>query len=188
MPPKQKISKEAILQAAFDLVREQGHDCLNARSVASLLNCSVQPIFSCYKNMADLRTDVFSKVENFHADYFSEIKGGADFFFNVGMAYIDFASKEPNLFRMLFMSNGFSGKNLNAFVKDDCNEHLSGAIPAAFDRDSEETNRMFTDMWLYTHGIASMLVSNQSSMERYEIETLVRNMFILLTDKKGVIS
>jgi hypothetical protein len=186
MPPKQKISKEAILQAAFDLVREQGHNSLNARSVANLLNCSVQPIFSCYTNMADLRTDVFSKVENFHADYFNGVKIDDDLFFNIGMAYIDFALEEPNLFRMLFMSNGFSGKSLNAFVKDDCNEHLSAGIPVAFDRDSEETNKMFTDMWLYAHGIASMLVSNQSSMERSEIETMVRSMFTLLTNKKGV--
>jgi hypothetical protein len=40
---------------------------------------------------------------------------------------------------------------------------------------------MFTDMWLYAHGIASMLVENQLSIERTEIEAMVRHMFLLLT-------
>ena len=46
MPPKVKITKEDIINAAVSLVRENGADALNARTVASLLGCSTQPVFS----------------------------------------------------------------------------------------------------------------------------------------------
>ena len=42
--PKQKITKEMILDAAFTLLRTKGHEAVNARSIASQAGCSVQPI------------------------------------------------------------------------------------------------------------------------------------------------
>jgi hypothetical protein len=39
---------------------------------------------------------------------------------------------------------------------------------------------MFFDMWLYAHGIASVLVGNQLQINRNEIECKVRQMAALL--------
>ena len=48
MPPKVKITKEDIANAALEIVRENGVSALNARAVALKLNSSTQPIFSNY--------------------------------------------------------------------------------------------------------------------------------------------
>ena len=40
MPPKAKITKDMILNAAFEVARETGADHINARTVAKKLNCS----------------------------------------------------------------------------------------------------------------------------------------------------
>ncbi len=184
MPPKQKVSREDIQQAAFQLTREQGMEVLNARNLAQYMHCSTQPIFSYYKNMADLKTDVFNMANIYHSNYFNKTALDENFFLNIGLVYIDFALEEPNLFRLLFMSGGFSGKKLNEFVTEDCNEYVAGGIPKTIDRNSDSANKMFTDMWLYAHGIASMLVTNQLRIERDEIEAMVRNMFCLLTGEK----
>ena len=172
MPPSQKITKDDILQAAFNLVRESGPESLNARSIAKALNCSTQPVFSCYANMADLKADVFALADQYHTDYFNRVEAGEDFFLNIGMAYVDFALEEPNLFRLLFMSDGFNGR-LNELVMCDCSDHLTRSMPSFIDRHSDATNAVFTDMWLYMHGISTMLVMNQLEVSRDEIREMI---------------
>jgi len=99
------------------------------------------------------------------------------------MAYIDFALEEPNLFRMLFMSYGFSGRKLTEFFEGEfegCTDQLYDTIAEVYDTEAPESNRMFIDIWLYAHGIASMLVTNQLPTPRSEIESMVENMYSLL--------
>ena len=47
MPPKVKVKKEDVINAAVDIVRCSGAQAINARTIASALNCSTQPVFSC---------------------------------------------------------------------------------------------------------------------------------------------
>ena len=183
MSPKQKFTKEDILNTAFKLVREQGLENLNARNIAKMLNSSTQPVFSYYENMADLKADLFAMVSRFHAGYLNKIETDKNLFFNIGMAYIDFALEEPNLFKMLFMSQGFKGKKLTEFFHGDCDgccENLEKAIAKKYNNDSPESLRLFTDIWLYAHGIASMLAANQLPTPRSEIESMLNNVYGLL--------
>jgi len=174
------------------LVREQGIENLNARNIAKMLNSSTQPVFSYYENMADLKTDLLALVSSYHSGIFKKIEDDEDMMLNVGMAYVDFALEEPNLFRMLFMSDGFSGRKLTELFEEhpddffkDCPQNIEQAIAKKYDMDSPETNRIFYDIWLYAHGIASMLVANQMPTPRIEIEAMIRNMYnLLLTQAK----
>ena len=58
MPPKVRISKKDIVTAAVALVRKDGVQAINARNIASALNCSTQPVFSNFATMDDLRNAV----------------------------------------------------------------------------------------------------------------------------------
>ena len=51
MPPKAKVTREMILDAAFDLVRAQGQETLNVRALAKALRCSTQPILYNFATM-----------------------------------------------------------------------------------------------------------------------------------------
>ena len=55
MPPKAKITKEMILNTVLEITRKTGFETVNARSIASRLQCSTRPIFTCYKNMDELK-------------------------------------------------------------------------------------------------------------------------------------
>ena len=72
MARKEQISKQMILDGAFELVREQGIEMLTARKLAERLNCSTQPIFRVYENMDALKRDLFFMG----ADMFSEYMKG----------------------------------------------------------------------------------------------------------------
>lgn len=44
MPPKVKITKEMIIDAAFEIARSEGAENINARTVSKKLGCSTQPV------------------------------------------------------------------------------------------------------------------------------------------------
>jgi len=191
MPPKQKFSKEEVLQAAFQLVRERGIENLNARNIAKMLNSSTQPVFSYYKNMADLKADLFALANECSNGYYFRVKTDENLLVNVGMACIDFAIDEPNLFRMMYLSQNFTGKKLTeffSFFDDDpdecCGTELENAINNAFDTTKPETMQMLLDVWLYAHGIASMLALNQLPTPRNEIEAMLENMYSKISGNK----
>ena len=52
--PKQKITKEMVVDAAFELAREGGMERVQVKPIAARLGCSVQPIYSYCRNMEGL--------------------------------------------------------------------------------------------------------------------------------------
>lgn len=69
MPPKTKVSKEEILSAAVELVRQNGENALNARNIARNLGCSTQPIFSNFIGMDELRAAVKERANILYQNY-----------------------------------------------------------------------------------------------------------------------
>ena len=57
MARKEQITKQMILDGAFDLVRTQGIEMLTARKLAAHISCSTQPIFRVYTNMEELSNE-----------------------------------------------------------------------------------------------------------------------------------
>ena len=55
MPKKTTTTKEAIVEGAFQLVREKGHEFLTARNLAAFLGCSTQPVMYQFPNLELLK-------------------------------------------------------------------------------------------------------------------------------------
>ena len=105
MPPKIKVTKDEILDAAIDIVRQNGPAAINARTVAKALNCSTQPVFSNFATMEALRQGVRDRAEQICAEYLrrEEESGKYPVYKANGMAYIRFAKEERELFKLLYM-------------------------------------------------------------------------------------
>ncbi|OPX45094.1 hypothetical protein CLHUN_09810 [Ruminiclostridium hungatei] len=177
MPPKIKIFKENIIEAAFTLTRERGWEYINARSLALQLACSTQPIFRVYKDMAELKRDLFSYAEGFYNEYIQGRINPDNIFLSIGMAYISFAKEEPNLFRMIFMNNHFKVNNFIEMTDGDENAMIAAGIAAANNIGIEDARLLYAETWLFTHGIASMLVTNSCAFQEKETEQMLRNAF-----------
>ena len=54
MARKESITKDQLLEVAFELVKDEGIENLTARKLASKAGCSTQPIFRIYKNREGL--------------------------------------------------------------------------------------------------------------------------------------
>ena len=105
MPRKFMFTREEILTAALDLVREKGITAVTARGLGEKLGSSSKPIFSLFENMEDVLNAVMEVADEVYQKYLKEdmAKGEYPPYKASGMAYIRFAKEEKELFKLLFM-------------------------------------------------------------------------------------
>ena len=99
MPPRVKVSKEDVITACLNMVRECGADALNARALATYIGCSTQPIFSNYSSMTELKQEVLKAADSIYQDFLRrEMESGQYPPYKAsGIGYIRFAKEENYL-------------------------------------------------------------------------------------------
>lgn len=178
MPPKVKITEDAILEASVQLIREHGFECFNARDLAKNLNCSTQPIFWKFKNMDELKKASYKKVEEIYNQYMIDGMRESNSFRGMGLAYINFARHEKNLFKLLFMSDSIEVKSVFEMIEGDDNLEIIQMISKMTELNKENSKQLYINIWLVTHGIASMFATNSCNFTDTEIETILEDSFI----------
>lgn len=159
MPPKAKIKREEIIAKAFDILRVEGFEPITARRLANELDCSTQPIYYIFDNMEDLKKELYVKAKKYFEQCVMDMKDKANpelDFLEMGLAYIKYAKKEHHVFMFLCMGNNFA---LNEIA-----ELTSGA------KLSKEQADIFLNMWIYTHGIACIIMNNEVPIQEEEIK------------------
>ena len=160
MPPKAKVTKDMIIDAAFHVVREAGVENMNARTVAKELKCSTQPVMYHFETMEELKRDVYAKADRFHTEYLISIKSPREgTLLGIGLNYIRFAMEEPWLFRFLFQS-GFAGNSLLEMIGSEGLIPVLSAMQEAMETSMEQTKKVFLTIALFAHGYASIIANN----------------------------
>lgn len=160
MPRTVSISKQAIIDASIDLIRESGHEAFNARALAKRIGCSTQPIFSNFKNMEDLLENVLkATLDIYNAFVADSIRSGESepAYKANGRAYIRFAMEERNLFKLLFMRDRTAEPN---HVEESTFYDVLPLIMKGTGLDRERAALFHFAMWSVVHGIASMVVTS----------------------------
>lgn len=158
MPPKVKITKEDIINTALELVRTKGEQSVNARNIASALNCSTQPVFSNFATMDDLRLALLEKINSLCREFMKneEQKGEFPSYKANGMAYIRFANEEKELFKLLYMRDR-RGEDVPESTHVD--EEMERVVRNNTGLDEETATLFHLEMWAFVHGIASMFAT-----------------------------
>lgn len=159
MPPKFRFTKEEITNAALSITRKNGLSGLTARSLAAELNCSVKPIFGLFENMEAVQQEVYSAAYNLYRNYLQEdmSKGKYPPYKASGMAYIRFAKEERELFKLLFMRDR-SQENTEENREEV--KPLLELIQRNLGLCEEDAYLFHIEMWLYVHGIATMIATS----------------------------
>lgn len=176
MAPKVKVTKEQILAAALEVVREQGAAALNARSVAKRLNCSTQPIFSNYATMEALRAEVLGAAKHlYEACLEAGMRDPAYPPYKAsGIAYIRFARRERELFKLLFMRDR-SGEEIREERAEV--EELLLLIAANTGLDLDAAYRFHIGMWVYVHGIAAMIATSYLPWDEETVSAMLTDAY-----------
>lgn len=178
MPPKPTVSRDDILSAAISLIREHGSDSVNARSIASVLNCSTKPLFRVYENMEKLKDDVYGKALEFYDSFLKNNEiDESDVFLSVGKNYIQFADKEKELFKCIFLSNNMQFRSLDELTNLPDTRDLVEYLAFSTGLHEKAARDLFLELWLLVHGIATMFATNPCALDDQEIERLLINAF-----------
>ena len=174
MPPKPKYTREEITDAAVALVREKGEAALTARELGSRLGTTSTPIFTAFKNMEEVKESVLLKSKELFLKYREEeiAKNEVPRYKAIGIGYIRFAAEEKNLFRLLFMRDR---TNESCGIDNEFDSDVLSTVEIQTGLPDEQINIFHTEMWLFTHGIATMLATSYFSWTPEQIG-------ILLTD------
>jgi len=174
MPPKTKYTKDEIAKEALEIIRENGYDSLNARSLASRLKISTMPLFHSYENMEEIKKAAVQMGVERYNKYMSDAMSSDEPFKNVGKAYISFAQEEPELFRMFFMTP--TSKIAGLSDTDPNTEKVTHIVSEMLDGNRDAGGRLLFEMWIFVHGIAALSVTGKrvfTDEERAEITSSV---------------
>ena len=153
------FTREQIVAAALEVTRKNGITGLTARGLAAELGSSAKPIFGLFQNMEEVQREVVSAANTLYQSYIK--KGMADSKFPPykasGIAYIQFAKEEKELFKLLFMRDRTDEK-----IEENREEirPILDLIMKNLGIDENEAYFFHLELWLYVHGIATMIATN----------------------------
>ncbi len=163
MPPKAKFEKEEIIEAALTLVRREGFSALTARALAGELGSSPRPIFTVFQSMEEVQDEVLKAAREHYNGYVRKglAKTDGPRFKGVGEQYIRFAVEEPKLFALLFMREQGGQPDIDNIlpVIDENYEEILSSIVEGYGISGADAGRLYEHLWIYTHGIATLLAT-----------------------------
>ena len=173
MPPKVKISKECIIDTAIEMIKN-GEE-INARSVAQKLNCSTQPVFSNFKTMEELKDSILKKCQEIYDNFTKEQieKNEYPIYKIFGMSYIEFAKKEKELFKLLYMRKVENNGQNESESFDKSVEIIQKNLGIS----KEKATIFHLEMWSFVHGIASMHATEFLEIENSLISKMITDVY-----------
>ena len=174
MPTKIRISKDMILDAAFEIVRKDGMEKLSNRELANKLKCSIRPIYYQFENVEEMQKELYMKIEQyFYKFILDNMVEEIPKYKQVGINYIKFAKKEKKLFQTLFMSD--TGLTPDAFVLKAGKDYkeIEKLIKISANLKEEEIKDFHTRMWIFCHGIATLVANGTVKLTDNQIQELL---------------
>lgn len=175
MPPKFKFTKDEIIAAALKIARRDGFDAVSARNIATELSSSSKPLFSIFENMDELKKETVKAAREVYNEYIEEGLKETPAFKGVGKKYIEFAKKEPALFHLLFMTaqdTKTDSMSTLPIIDSNFNKILL-SVQNAYGFDKANAERLYRHLWLYTHGIATLIATGVCNFSGDEISSML---------------
>lgn len=181
MPAPKKIEKEAIIDAALEVLRDGGFSAINARSVARKLGCSTQPIYVSFKSMEKLKTALTERAVQMHTqrvrDSLRAHEGNDSRYSSYGMGFVKFAAEEKQLFRWLYLE----GQQLGPYQNDVLMSEVIAVIVEEFGYSEDIARRFHQDMIYFSYGLAILANTDHLHLSEHALREAFRREFRALT-------
>ena len=177
MPAVRKVSREEIVDAALDVLRDGGFSAVNARSVARKLGCSTQPIYFSFQNMDELKAALTERAIQLHErrvrDSLRAHEGTDSRYSSYGMGFVQFAAEEKQLFRWLYLEDGQPGPHQDDVLLLE----VLGVIAEEFGYSEDVARRFHQDMVYFTYGLAILANTDHLHLTEFELREAFRREF-----------
>lgn len=179
MPPKPKYTKEEITAAALAVVSRGGMDALTAKELGRELSTSASPIFTVFNSMQEVQDAVKLAAMQRFESYAHEPCDGMPLFKHVGMQMIRFAKEEPQLYRLIFMSQNSGARSFSDIyshlgpLADDC----LAALCREYELSPSAARMLFEHTWIFTFGIGALCAGGVCDLSSDEISAMLTRDF-----------
>lgn len=167
--PKQRITKEMVVDAAFELARSGGMEQVMIKNIADRLDCSVQPIYSYCRNMEGLRQEVMERVKKFVWEYAAARIDKEDLFRSTGRAYVQIAREEPYLFKLFILHRREGVCSLDDLYRSEASPETAEWISQRLHIGVEQAKELHLNMLIYTIGIGTIFAVTEPGISADEI-------------------
>ena len=166
--PKIKFTKNDILNAAYDVMKQNGIKHISARRIAEKFKGSTAPIYANFSTIDELKKEVIRMAEEKLNEYLYRDYTGRELF-DAAMGFVKFARDEKELFRAIFLdaAEGFSDlfdKTMRALLKEEI--VLKSFPKLSFTQAKDGIERL----WVHLFGYATLVfVSTNPENETNEV-------------------
>lgn len=186
MARKKTITRDQILDAAYDVVATEGFGRFTARNIAAKMKCSTQPIYLEFKNMQDLKFALIKKVHDYLGTTVFPVEHTGNRLIDLALNYIGFATAERRLYRAMYLEEYGGGKEMqefsyNYFTKTVTEDPQYAALS------EEEIESLHTGTWIVATGIAALMSSGIiNPTEEQIIQLMQESVDSILTRKEPI--
>jgi AcrR family transcriptional regulator len=165
MPPKKQLSKQQIIEKAFEMVQKEGYEALTARKLAQELHCSTQPIYQAFADMKELKIELINRAQERMVSYILDtLDNESPKPLAYILAYIRFAGEEKYLFQLIFTSGGLNLRTIDGL----------GINPIELD----------INMIIYANGMIMMLAYHTLEPDEEKLRDMLTRAYELFENKK----
>lgn len=184
--PKQKITKQMIVDAAFELARNYGMECVTVKAIAAQLGCSGQPIYSYCENMKELRRDVAQRAKQFIWEYIAARQCNDDIFASTGRAYVHLAKEEPHIFKIFILHERENICSMEQLFQEETEQGMNAKISTELGFTEQQAKELYLNMIIYTIGIGTIFaVTSIPPEEIFDRQKDAYNAFVNFLTEKG---
>lgn len=170
MPPKQRITREMILEKSFTMFCQEGMEYINARSVAKALSCSTQPIFSYFSGMEELKDALEEKAREMFRETIVQAMADESPIRASFLAYFRFAQSQPCLFRQMYLVDGCAQNEKMAALRDELIAALNETAAQKMNLSQEAVDVLCSKLWIYAHGYAALASMKMLPLSMEDVE------------------
>lgn len=178
MAPKNKFTKNEMVEAAMRVVRAKGIDGLTAKTMADELGTSTQPVFTAFGSMDIVKREVYTAAVRICDGYTDAGLKEKIPFIGVGMQYIRFAREEPELYRFLFLTRVQNQEYRVMKAMQHLQEFVRPTLMNIYRITAEEADLYFRDLWFVVHSLSTLIVTDDCPYSDREIGQILTSFSI----------
>lgn len=176
------ISKDYIVKVAVKMINLKGWDALNARSLAKELSISTKPLYRIYKNMDEIKKDIYKEIKKQYDEYLTSRIDSKKALLTLCIAYVEFALEYKNLFIALFLKNNLNWNSIENVLDEKWNQSTIINLVNKMGLSFEAAKGLFLNMWLYANGLATLIATNELDIKEDDILVKMVGIYKVLTN------
>lgn len=164
-----KMSSEVVIAKAVEMVKANGWDSINARSLAKELEISTKPLYRLFNGMEEIKAGVYKEIYHEYDEFITHRVDNKNALITLCVAYVEFAKENKNLFNSLFLSHNLKWQCIENVLDEKWNQSTIINLVNKHGYSFEAAKELFMHMWLYANGLATLIATNDILMEDKEI-------------------